>query len=277
LPFRSGLGGALGDGQQWMSWIHINDIVGLFVHALENPSMEGPVNGSAPYPVTNRDFSKSLASALGKSLGPSVPTFALKTLFGEMSSFILASLRASADRAQSLGYKFQFEDIDDALTALCAPFKNGEEIFYAEQFIPLPPEKVFPFFQNAHNLEKITPPTLNFTIRGISTDSIQQGTLIDYDLKIHGVPAKWKTEIDEWQPPHKFVDHQLKGPYQLWHHTHEFRPFCGGTLMIDKVRYKLPLGMLGKLVGGSFVKKDVTNIFNFRRKFVAAHNWAAHI
>lgn len=272
-PFKAGLGGVLGTGQQWMSWIHLNDIAGLFVHALENPAVQGPVNGTAPNPVTNRDFSYSLARALNKSLGPSVPLFALKTLFGEMSSFILASARASAERGQDLGYRFEFDDIDDALGTLCAPFKNGEELFYFEQYIPHPPEKVFSFFESAHNLEKITPPTLNFTVRGMSTDRIQQGTLIDYDLKIHGLPVKWKTEIDEWQPPRRFVDNQLKGPYRVWCHTHEFHPFCGGTLMVDKIRYKLPLGVLGKLLAGTFVKNDVSKIFAFRRTFVAGREW----
>lgn len=275
LPlFKAGVGGVLGSGQQWMSWIHINDIVDLLVRALEDPGMQGPINGCSPNPVTNRDFSKCLASALGKSLGPSVPLFALKTIFGEMSTFILASIRGSGERAQQLGYRFQFADIEEALRDLCAPFKDGEEIFYSEQFIPLPPEKVFPFFQNAQNLERITPPSLSFTIRGMSTEQIEQGTEIDYDLKIHGVPAKWKSEIDEWKPPHRFVDIQKKGPYQLWHHTHEFRPFCGGTLMVDRVRYQLPLGILGRWIGGSFVKKDVTKIFGFRRKFVANHPWS---
>lgn len=273
LPFKAGLGGSLGDGRQWMSWIHINDIVGLFVQALENPAMQGPVNGCSPNPVTNRDFSKSLASSLGKSLGPSVPLVAIKTVFGEMAGVILASLRCSAERAQSLGYQFQFANIEEALNDLCAPLKDGEEVFYSEQFIPLPPEQVFKFFQDAHNLEDITPPTLNFKIRGMSTERVQQGTLIDYDLKVHGVPLKWKTEIDEWQPPHRFVDNQLKGPYSLWHHTHEFRPFCGGTLMVDRVRYRLPLGFVGRLLGGSFVKGDVAKIFKFRRQFVASKDW----
>lgn len=272
-PFRMGVGGAIGDGQQWVSWIHLNDIVGLFIHALENPAMQGPVNGCAPNPVTNRDFSKCLASALGKSLGPSVPLFALKILFGEMSNFILASIRGSAERAQELGYQFQFLDIEDAFNDLCIHFKDGEDVLQFEQFIPQPPEKVFPFFQDAHNLEDLTPPTMNFTVRGMSTDHIQQGTKIDYDLKIRGVPTKWKTEIDEWQPPHRFVDKQKKGPYQLWHHTHEFRPFCEGTLMVDRIRYRLPLGAFGRIVAGVLVKKDVAKIFDFRRKYVANHQW----
>lgn len=269
FPFRAGVGGALGDGQHWMSWIHIKDIVGLFVFALENDDVRGPLNGVAPHPVTNQEFSQILAKSLGKSLGPSVPPVALKALFGEASEVVLSSIRGSSRKAESLGYKFHYTDLEEALREICAPFKVGEDVFYAEQFIPEPPEKIFPFFQEAQNLERITPPMLNFHIQKVSTPEIKQGTLIDYSLRIHGVPVSWRTEIDEWQPPFKFVDNQLKGPYQLWHHTHEFRPFCGGTLMVDKVRYRLPLGYVGWLFGNKLVRKDVESIFAFRRKFIS--------
>lgn len=268
-PFRLGIGGPLGDGRQWMSWIHLKDIVGLFVFALENPHVTGPINGCAPNPVTNKEFSKSLANALGKSMGPSMPLFVLKLYFGEVSDVLTVSIRGSAERAKNLGYKFQYEDVNEALKDVCAPYQNGEDFYYAEQFIPDPPEKVFHFFKEAHNLEEITPPTLSFKIEKVSTSEITQGTLIDYTLKIRGIPAKWKTEIDEWQPPYKFVDNQLKGPYSLWRHTHEFRPFCGGTLLVDKVKYRLPLGQVGWIFASKLVSKDIDNIFSFRRKYIA--------
>lgn len=270
FPFRTGVGGVLGDGKQWMSWIHLQDIVGLFVFALENSQVHGALNGVAPHPVTNKEFSESLVSALGSRLGPSIPLFALNLIFGEMAQVIAASSRVSANKAIQLGYNFQYLKVQEALNEICAPFKQGEELFVAEQFVPLPPEKLFQFFKEAHNLEQITPPTLSFNIEKMSTPEIGLGTLIDYKLKIHGVPAKWKTEIDEWQPPYKFVDNQIRGPYRLWHHTHEFRPFCGGTLMVDRVRYKMPMGFVGWLVSNQFVRKDIEGIFAFRRKFIAS-------
>ncbi|HWU42276.1 MAG TPA: TIGR01777 family oxidoreductase, partial [Bdellovibrio sp.] len=268
FPFKAGVGGILGDGSQWMSWIHIKDIVELFVWALEK-NIEGPLNGVAPSPVTNKDFSKALATHLGKSLGPPVPKAALRSIYGEAADTISSSIRASAEKVESLGYSFHFTDLDEALKDVCSPWKNGEEFFYTEQFVPLPPEKLFPFFKEPHNLERITPPTLHFQVLGISTPELEQGTLIDYHLKIHGLPAKWQTEIDEWQPPYKFVDNQRRGPYRMWHHTHEFRPFCGGTLMVDQVRYRLPLGYVGWLLGSSFVNKDVKEIFRFRRQYIS--------
>lgn len=277
FPFKAGVGGMLGDGQQWMSWIHIKDIVGLFVYALENDHVSGPINGVAPLPVTNKEFSKTLAESLGKPLALPVPKLAIKTLYGEAAETIVSSIRGSAERAEALGYQYVYKELEIALREICLPYKNGEEIFYAEQFVEIPPEKIFPFFRDPHNLEQITPPTLNFHIQAVSTKQIEQGTLIDYNLKIHGVPAKWKTEIDEWQPPFKFVDHQLKGPYSLWHHTHEFKPFCGGTLMVDRVRYRLPLGYVGWLVAGNFVKKDVEQIFKFRRNYIAQMSYQAEM
>lgn len=268
FPFKAGVGGKLGNGHQWMSWIHIQDIVGLLVFALEKNHVQGALNGVAPNPVTNEEFSKTLAESLGRPLGLAVPKTALKALYGEGAAAILSSIRGSADHVLSLGYRFQHTDLKEVLGRICAPFKTGEEVFYGEQYIPKSPEELFDFFKDPHNLEKITPPTLSFEIGHISTPQIQQGTLIDYNLKIHGIPVKWKTEITEWAPPHKFVDTQLRGPYQFWHHTHEFRPFCGGTLMVDQVRYRLPLGAVGWLTGNSFVKKDVARIFQFRREYI---------
>lgn len=269
FPFKAGVGGMIGDGRQWMSWIHIKDIVGLFAFALENESVSGVLNGVAPSPVTNKYFSQCLASSLGKGLSFPVPTVALKALYGQAAETILASVRGSAVKVEKAGYHFQYRDLKEALADICASWKAGEEVFLAEQFVQLPPEGLFEFFKDPKNLEQITPPSLSFHIVGMSTSDIQQGTLIDYKLKIHSVPAKWKTEIDEWQPPRKFVDNQLSGPYSLWHHTHEFRSFCGGTLMVDRVRYRLPMGYLGWLFAAGFVRKDISSIFSFRRKFIA--------
>jgi uncharacterized protein (TIGR01777 family) len=269
FPFRAGVGGPLGDGKHWMSWIHLDDIVGLFAQALTNNDYVGPINGCSPYPVTNREFSQDLAESLGKSMGPSVPPIALRALFGEASEVVLSSIRGSAEKALGLGYKFQYPDLKSALEDICAPYKNGEEVFYSEQFVPQPPEEIFHFFKDPQNLENITPPSLNFNIQSVSTPEIEQGTVINYKLKIHGFPAKWKTEIDEWKPPFRFVDNQTSGPYQLWHHTHEFKPFLGGTLMVDRVRYRLPLGYMGWLAASKWVRKDVEEIFKFRRSYIS--------
>src|SRR3712207_4721726 len=102
-----------------------------------------------------------------------------------------------------------------------------------EQHLERPPEEVFPFFAEARNLEAITPPVLGFRV--ITTGDIEMGvgTLIQYRLRVRGVPLDWLTRIDGWDPGVSFVDTQLAGPYRLWHHTHTFEPRSGGTLMRD--------------------------------------------
>ncbi|MCE3011195.1 MAG: TIGR01777 family oxidoreductase [Proteobacteria bacterium] len=268
-PFRVGLGGALGNGEQRMSWIHLDDLVEMFQWALKEETLSGPVNAVSPEPVTNRTFSEELAKQFGKKLGPSVPAMGLKLVLGEMSWILLASQNVQPRKISKSGFKFQFATLAEALSDLTKDMKNGEFLFTAEQWLPFDRKKVFPFFAEARNLEKITPPLLNFQIKKVSTPEIQKGTLIDYRLKIHGVPVGWRTLIERWNPDLEFVDTQLKGPYNLWHHTHVFKDLRGGTLMIDRVKYKLPFGFLGWIVAGWMVERDVKSIFAYRRQIVA--------
>ena len=145
-------------------------------------------------------------------------------------------------------------------------------IIRREQLLPASPEDVFPFFAEARNLEAITPPWLGFRVLTPSPLDMRQGALIRYRLRLHGVPLRWLTRIAVWEPPLRFVDVQLRGPYGVWHHTHEFAPGeHGGTIMRDVVRYALPLGALGALAGRAFVTRDLERIFEFRRQRVDAH------
>ena len=135
-----------------------------------------------------------------------------------------------------------------------------------EQFIPRPPVEVFHFFSNAANLQEITPPFLDFEILTPQPVEIRSGTMLDYRLKWHGLPIRWQTKIIEWNPPHGFVDLQVKGPYHLWRHMHQFRPEGEGTMMLDSLNYALPLGVLGTLAHSVKVRKDVEGIFDYRRQ-----------
>jgi len=139
-----------------------------------------------------------------------------------------------------------------------------------EQELPGPPEAVFPFFGDARNLEAITPPWLGFRVVTPEPIVMAPGTLIEYRLKLHGVPIRWRTTIAVWEPPHRFVDVQLNGPYRMWHHTHDFAPVASGngTLMRDTVRYALPFGPLGSLANRLLVRRDLDRIFDFRRAAV---------
>ncbi len=133
-----------------------------------------------------------------------------------------------------------------------------------KQWFAQSPEELWPFFSSAHNLERITPPLLNFRVTTPSPIEMRKGAVIDYRLRIRGVPVGWKTLISEWNPPHSFVDEQLRGPYRLWHHEHIFEAVDGGTLATDRVHYRLPLGPLGHLAHRALVRRDVSTIFSYR-------------
>jgi ligand-binding SRPBCC domain-containing protein len=139
-----------------------------------------------------------------------------------------------------------------------------------EQRLDAPPVVVFPFFADARNLEAITPPILRFEVVTPGDIPMRVGTLIQYRLTLRGIGVDWLTSIQEWEPPHRFVDVQVRGPYQLWHHTHEFMATGDGasTLMRDTVRYAIGFGPLGQLAARAFVHRDVATIFDYRRAAV---------
>jgi ligand-binding SRPBCC domain-containing protein len=139
----------------------------------------------------------------------------------------------------------------------------SEYTLQTELWVPRPLAEVFPFFADAFNLEAITPPWLKFEILTPRPIPMRQGTLIDYRIKVHGWPIRWRTEIAEWNPPFRFVDVQLRGPYHLWHHTHTFEERAGGTLCGDVVRYR-PRG--GALMNWLLVRRDVERIFAYREQ-----------
>lgn len=138
-----------------------------------------------------------------------------------------------------------------------------ERLLQVELLLPRARSKIFPFFAEARNLEVLTPPWLKFEVLTPKPIEMRAGTLIDYRIRVHGLPIRWRTEIVEWNPPHRFVDVQLSGPYKLWHHTHTFEDRGDSTLCRDEVRY-WPRG--GAIVDRLFVRHDVKRIFDFRRK-----------
>ncbi len=139
--------------------------------------------------------------------------------------------------------------------------------FTTEVWLPEERDAVFSFFADARNLEAITPPWVNFQILTPEPIEMHAGALIDYRLSVHGVPVSWKTEISDWEPPFRFVDQQLRGPYRKWIHTHTFEEKNGGTLCRDFVEYAV-LG--GHLINWLLVRRDVEKIFAYRQESLLA-------
>ncbi len=262
LPaFRMGAGGRHGSGKQWVSWIHVEDLVSLYVAALENRTYEGPINAVAPGPVTNAEFTSALAKAVGHRAPMAVPTSLVNMFLGERSGLVLTGQRVACTATSEAGFAFDYPGIALALADLCSDLSR---VFEQELWIEHSQEDVFSFFADARNLEMITPSFLRFHILK-APETLFEGATIDYRLRLHRIPLRWHTRIDVWDPPRTFVDTQSRGPFRSWRHTHEFEELDGGTVVRDVVRYELPLGPLGDLLIGGTIERDVALIFAYRR------------
>ena len=137
-----------------------------------------------------------------------------------------------------------------------------------ELWLPHQPQDVFPFFADAFNLERLTPPSLGFQVLTPPPIEMRVGTLIDYRVRLRGIPMRWQSEITEWEPPHRFVDEQRRGPYRMWIHEHTFTSQDGGTMAKDTVRYAV-LG--GAIVQRLFVASELKRIFQYRNAALKDH------
>ncbi len=135
------------------------------------------------------------------------------------------------------------------------------------QSVPRPLEEVFSFFSDPGNLSRITPPWLGFRMLTPSQE-MRQGLRIDYRIRPLGIPQRWRSEITLWEPPHRFVDEQVRGPYRSWRHLHEFHTAPGGTEIHDTVRYALPLGAFGRVAHALVVRRQLESIFAYRERII---------
>ena len=142
-------------------------------------------------------------------------------------------------------------------------------LFETETWLPTDRETIFSFFKEAANLERITPPWLNFSIHTPLPIEMKQGQLIDYHIRMYGIPMRWRTEITEWDPPFAFVDTQIQGPYRKWVHTHTFEQRNGGTWMQDRVQYSLPGGILSRIPHALIVRRNIEEIFRYRKSRIS--------
>lgn len=137
-------------------------------------------------------------------------------------------------------------------------------VIYRKTEVNRPIDEVFEFFAKAENLNAITPPELNFKIITPLPIEMKKGTLIDYKIRLSGIPFGWKTEISQWEPPFRFVDTQIKGPYRVWIHEHEFESQGSKTIVKDIVSYLPPGWLLEPVIHRLAVKKKLEYIFDYR-------------
>lgn len=289
LPiFRLGGGGPLGSGTQKMSWIHIDDMVEMIVHALENEAVHGVLNATAPLPVTNRDFSTELGRALNRPAFLPAPAFAVRLLLGESSQVVLGGQHVLPTRCLETDFRFRFCDVRSALEDLVG-LGDGVAIEAADELpegdylaargaryrlavqdrVDAPLEQVSAFFSRAENLGLLTPSWLKWRVLRGAGEEMGEGLELEYKIWLGPIPMSWKTRIAAWQPPRRFVDTQLSGPYASWHHEHRFVPDEGGTTLCeDVVHYSPPLGILGRLAHPFFVAPALRAIFGYRREAI---------
>ncbi len=149
----------------------------------------------------------------------------------------------------------------DAIRIGPAPTGGGVRL-EATLFLPYDREHVFEFFADAFQLESLTPPWLHFSVITPAPIHIATGTLIDYRLRLCGVPVRWQSRISLWEPPMRFIDEQTRGPYRRWRHEHLFQAVDGGTVCRDIVDYQAPGG---RLIDALFVRRSLLKIFQYRQ------------
>lgn len=147
------------------------------------------------------------------------------------------------------------------------PCSSGGYQLLTEFWTPRPLDEVFPFFADAFNLQILTPEFLNFRVVTPAPIEMHVGTTIDYQIRLHGIPIGWKSLISAWEPPFRFVDEQVRGPYKFWHHEHTFEVRDGGTLIRDDVHYGVPGGWLAHTL---LVRRDLAAIFKYRAEKMRA-------
>jgi len=276
-PFQLGVGGAVGSGKQYLPWIHLHDLVKIIAVALIDARYRGPVNGVAPEQATSRSFARALGRALDRPAILPVPALALKAIFGEAATVLLASQRVDARVLREHQFAFDFPTMDSALAdivggtavaiapAQSRPEGAGEARYElrTRTVIDAPLDQTFEFFSKAENLGVITPAAMSFSIQG-EVPPMATGATIDYRVRVGPLPVSWRTRITTWEPGRRFADLQEKGPYRFWRHEHAFQADGPRTVMEDRVYYTPPFGLFGRLANRLFIRSTLRKIFQYR-------------
>ncbi len=276
------LGGSLGGGGQWVSWIHLEDLVAGLLRAID--SLAGTVAFTAPHPVPQRELAQMIAASIDLSVELPAPAFAVKLVLGEAASMLLGGQRVIPRRLLADGFEFAFPTLESALEDLVedttdigrvrdipeSPYlrkRRPRYTLHAHTELDAPLREVFAFFSSPSNLAAITPAELAFQITKAPED-VQRNSTIDYKIRVAGLPMRWRTRIEKWIPGVAFVDSQERGPYRAWWHEHRFIERNGKTIMEDVVHYAPPLGPLGAIANKLVIEKMLRRIFGYRRSAI---------
>jgi uncharacterized protein len=288
-PFKLGAGGPIGNGRQYLPWIHLHDLVSAVAVMIADERYRGPVNGVAPEEATSRTFAASLGRALHRPAILPTPAFALRALFGEAATVLLASQRVAPAVLIGHGFTFAFPALDAALAdivgggsiaigpprpagpqANSATAGNGAPAGTTARYelrtttvVDAPVAETFAFFSRAENLGLITPAAMQFTLTR-AAQPITEGARMEYRMRVGPATIRWRSRIAVWEPGRRFVDVQEVGPYRVWWHEHAFRADGARTVMEDRVLYAPPLGALGRIANRVFVAPALTRIFQYR-------------
>ena len=282
--FRMGLGGRVGSGKQFISWIHISDLLELMVRTLTDARFSGVINAVSPQPVTSSKLAKSLGAVLHRPAFLPLPALLLIVLFGEMASVFLSGQKVFPKRAESLGFRFAFTGLGAALENILGRsasvkmtragtspetsyLRGRRPVYQLEQrtVLDTPISRVFPFFSRAENLSLVLPQHLSFTLLGQPPKQMSQGAALQYRLRLGPFPWRWRSVVEQWSPGRMFIEAQHSGPYRCWWHEHRFEANGGRTVLVDRIYYALPLSLLGRLVHRLWVANKLVRIFSHRR------------
>ena len=290
LPlFDRGLGGQLGNGKQFMPWVHLHDVAEILTTALTDSNMQGAYNVVAPTPADNQTFTQTLARWRDTKPFLPVPIVALRLVLGEAATAVVANQQVIPQRLQQAGYVFKYPTLEGAMgqlfnaqTVVIAPRNSSmpgpleiagdayvsrrkpDTLLRAHEIVPQPLNAVFAFFCRPENLGLLTPLDMALQIDGEIPAVVQVETVLNYTLRVLGIPLRWRTRIAVWRTEQVFVDSQERGPYRAWWHEHHFHPHVAGTHMEDRVFYAVGKGPLGPMAQVLTVKKQLERVFRHR-------------
>jgi uncharacterized protein (TIGR01777 family) len=271
LPlYADGLGANLGGGKQWLSWIHIRDLASLMVRSLEDETYSEVFNAVSPVPIRFSEFHHTLADKL-KVMSPwGAPKIILKAALGQKSAIVLDSQRVYPNKALELGFTFSADSLNTCLTDLLGETDiPGLHHLMFRQWLAKDQATVWDFFSQVSNLDSLTPPEMKFKTSIPAPPELRVGARFDHKMKVHGLSISWQSLISSVNEGVCFVDKQTKGPYKHWTHNHNFSSLGDGTLVTDKLAFRLPFYRLSSPLVGWIIEKDIRKAFAYRQQQLA--------